>query len=55
MLAKPRKELNKQSPQKMAGLRVQFPPQVYKRAEKTRGFNSLDESGRRERLVWYLT
>lgn len=40
---------------KMAGLRVQIPPQVYKRAEKTRGFNSLDESGRRERLVWYLT
>lgn len=28
MLAKPRKELNEQSPQSMAGLRVQIPPQV---------------------------
>lgn len=31
MLAEPRKEMNEQSPQSMAGLRVQFPPQVYKR------------------------
>lgn len=31
MLAKPRKEMNEHSPQTMTGLRVQIPPQVYKR------------------------
>jgi len=34
MLVKPRKELNEQSPQSIAGLQVQLLPQVLVRVEK---------------------
>ena len=40
MLAKPRKEMNKHSPQTMAGLRVQIPPQVYRNELRNLGIST---------------
>ena len=60
MLAKPRKELNKQSPQTMAGLRVQLPSQVLTPfalevqflSNKNQEYICLTVLGRRSKTCW---